>query len=60
MLDTAQHETSRQERMLLGLAAAFVILNRVALTIVRTERWFSLWPLLLWLVCATGMHLAYT
>ena len=45
--------------MLLGLAAAFVILNRVALTIVRTERWFSLWPLLLWLVCATGMHLAY-
>jgi len=47
-----------QERLLLSLAALFVFLNRVALTISSGERWYALWPLLLWLACVAGMHLA--
>jgi cell division protein FtsW (lipid II flippase) len=54
-----RRRVTHHERMLLGLASLFVILNRVALAIARADRWFTLWPLLLWLVCATGMHLAY-
>jgi cell division protein FtsW (lipid II flippase) len=54
-----QRRVAHRERMLLGLAAVFVILNRMALTIARSERWFTLWSLLLWLGCAIGMHLTY-
>jgi cell division protein FtsW (lipid II flippase) len=48
----------RRERLLLILAAAFVILNRVILMFVRHEGVVMLWPLIVWGLCAGFMHLS--
>lgn len=49
---------AQRERLLLGLAAAFVILNRLALFLVRQESLAALWTLAAWIICAGVMHLA--
>ena len=49
---------ARRERLLLVLAAAFVILNRLSLLLVRQESLTALWPLVVWAACAGLMHLA--
>jgi cell division protein FtsW (lipid II flippase) len=54
---SAESVIPRRERVLLVLAALFVILNRVNLTLVRGESWLNLWPILVWLVCSTVLHL---
>lgn len=49
---------AQRERVLLMLASIFVILNRLALMLVRDEHWTVLWPIVVWLVCATVLHFA--
>lgn len=49
---------AQQELLLLVLAAAFVILNRLGLLLVRQESLTALWPLAIWIVSAGIMHLA--
>mgnify|MGYP000113343077 CR=1 FL=1 len=49
---------AQRERLLLIIAGAFVSLNRIGLTLARQENWLSLWPLVIWIGCASAMHLA--
>ena len=49
---------TRRERLLLLLAALFVIANRVALLLVQEQSLVELWALLVWLLCAFGAHAA--
>jgi len=50
--------TARRERLLLALAAAFVVLSRAGLVLVQNESLLSLWPLAVWAICAGVMHLS--
>lgn len=54
----SQDSVARRERTLLGLAGLFVVANRVALALVRGQSISGLWPLVVWLACAVGAHLA--
>lgn len=59
ILQTDSLETvARRERILLALVTVFVVLNRVSLLLVRHDDLLSLWPIMVWLVCAGVMHLA--
>ncbi len=51
-------QIAHRERILLILAAIFVGLNRLGLLLVRQQRYYSMWPYAVWLVCAAGLHLA--
>lgn len=48
----------QRERVLLILAALFVILNRIALMLVRNQPLSALWPIGVWLLCAILLHMA--
>jgi len=47
----------QRERILLVLAALFVILNRISLALVRGESWINFWPILVWCACSASIHL---
>nr|MBN1229466.1 FtsW/RodA/SpoVE family cell cycle protein [Anaerolineae bacterium] len=51
---------NKRERVLLILAALFVALIRIALTLARHLPWYSLWPLLVWGACALLLHIGLT
>jgi peptidoglycan glycosyltransferase len=48
---------TRRERILLALGAVFVVLNRLALMLVRGQGVMGMWPILVWLLCAVTAHL---
>jgi peptidoglycan glycosyltransferase len=45
-----------RERVLLVLAALFVVLNRVTLLVASRAPWYEIWPLGLWALTSLGMH----
>lgn len=47
---------ARIERTLLAIAAAFILINQVALIIARSRSWTTLWPVAVWAVCAMVGH----
>jgi cell division protein FtsW (lipid II flippase) len=46
----------RRERVLLVLAAIFVILNRVALQFALEQPWYTSWPVIVWAACMIILH----
>lgn len=58
-LDTTRLPVNiRRERLLLALAALFVIANRVALLLTFEQPALDLWPVGVWLLCVLGAHAA--
>ncbi len=49
----------QRERILLALAALFVVLNHVTLVLAQQRPWMELAPLGVWVLCAAGLHLAF-
>ncbi len=52
-----QHVT-RRERMLLVLAALFVVLNHVTLVLAQQRRWVEMGLPGVWALCTVGLHIA--
>jgi peptidoglycan glycosyltransferase len=48
----------RRERVLLAIAALFVLLNHVTLLLADRQPWTSVWPIMVWAGCAAGLHVA--
>ncbi len=49
---------ARQERPLLLLAGAFMLVNQVTLILARDRGWGTIWPVGVWILCALVGHLA--
>jgi cell division protein FtsW len=54
---TESAAATRRERILLALGAVFVLLNHLALTLVRGRGVMGMWPILVWMLCAAAAHL---
>jgi cell division protein FtsW (lipid II flippase) len=49
---------AQQERPLLLLAGLFVLVNQVALILARDRAWTAIWPVGVWIICASVGHAA--
>ena len=48
--------TQNRERVLLIIAGLFILLNQIGLIIVQGRRITAIWPVVVWIGCAVGLH----